>query len=225
MAITYRIEQDELAWDHDSPRDWDNLGTMVCFHRRYNLGDVQESRHVGSWLADMLESLDIPNCDQYGNYTDHWYYFINDLANNYPEAKEKAWDILDKHIFMLPLYLDDHSGITINTTGFSCPWDSGQLGFIYVTKADVRKEWGKQRISKKLEQLIYKNLRAEVEVYDQYLTGDVWGYVIEDRHGEVLDSCWGFYGYDYCEQEVKKIVKYYQTEESEELIELQSTVR
>ena len=25
-----------------SPREFDNLGTMVCFHRRYNLGDETE---------------------------------------------------------------------------------------------------------------------------------------------------------------------------------------
>ena len=28
----------------DSPRDWDNLGTMVCFHPHYSLGDVQLKR-------------------------------------------------------------------------------------------------------------------------------------------------------------------------------------
>ncbi len=38
-------------------------------------------------------------------------------------------------------------------------------------------------------------MRGEVEVYDQYLRGDVWGFeVIED--GEVKDSCWGFFGFD-----------------------------
>jgi hypothetical protein len=29
-------------------------------------------------------------------------------------------------------------------------WDWGQVGWIYVTKADVLKEWGKKRMSKKL---------------------------------------------------------------------------
>lgn len=31
-----RISQDE---NPDNPREWDNLCTMACFHRRYNLGD------------------------------------------------------------------------------------------------------------------------------------------------------------------------------------------
>jgi len=35
----------------------------------------------------------------------------------------------------------------------------------------------------------------------QYLTGDVWGYVIEDSEGNEHESCWGFYGQSYCKAE------------------------
>ena len=35
-CVTFDISPDEMA---DSPRSWDNLGTMVCWHRRYQLGD------------------------------------------------------------------------------------------------------------------------------------------------------------------------------------------
>ena len=38
----------------------------------------------------------------------------------------------------LNLYLYDHSGITMNVSGFPCPWDSGQVGFIYMTKKNLR---------------------------------------------------------------------------------------
>ena len=38
MTCTLRIIQDE---DPVNPRlDFDNLGTMICFHKRYNLGDA-----------------------------------------------------------------------------------------------------------------------------------------------------------------------------------------
>ena len=30
--------------DPESPRTWDNLGTMVCFHKRYELGDKTDYR-------------------------------------------------------------------------------------------------------------------------------------------------------------------------------------
>lgn len=54
-----------------------------------------------------------------------------------------------------------------------------------------------------------KYLKSEVETYDQYLTGDVYGYVIEDKEGEELDSCWGFYGEEYCLEEAKSIADWH----------------
>src|SRR5271166_4140206 len=42
-----------------------------------------------------------------------------------------------KVIAILPLYLYEHSGMTMNTTGFSCRWDSGQVGWAYITKASA----------------------------------------------------------------------------------------
>lgn len=169
-----RIFQDESP---ESPREWDNLGTMVCFHRRYDLGDKHD-----------YKSSDYDSWD---------------------EMKGAIMENEDIHT-ILPLYLYDHSGITMNTTGFSCRWDSGQVGWIFVSKEKVEKDCGKDCDVEKI-------LRGEVETYDQYLTGDVYGYkvykVTECDHGheheEELDSCWGFYGEDECISEAKGIVEYY----------------
>ncbi len=87
----------------ESPREWSNMGTMVCFHRRYNLGD--------------------------------------DHGLSVESAKKLASKVEKSGGVVLPLFLYDHSGITMNTTGFSCPWDSGQVGFIYVDAETIRKEY------------------------------------------------------------------------------------
>jgi hypothetical protein len=154
--------------DHNplNPREEnDNLGTMVCFHRRYDLGDKHNFR-------DPDDFVDFLKCNP---------------------------------SFCLPLYLYDHSGITISTSPFSCPWDSGQLGWIYVTKEAIRKEWGKKRVSSQLSKIVIKNLEAEVMEYDQYLTGDIYGFnlidEVLDEDGDLfeeidVDSCWGFFGSD-----------------------------
>ena len=68
----------------------------------------------------------------------------------------------------------------------------------------VRKEYGWKNITKKRREQIREYLRGEVETYDQYLTGDVYGFeyqevlVYPDGREEVVeeDSCWGFYGSD-----------------------------
>mgnify|MGYP001428497464 CR=1 FL=1 len=142
----------------ENPRDWDNLGTMVCWHRRYLLGD----------------------------------------EHNFESPEKFFREVNHKNAIILPLYLYDHSGITMNTTGFHCPWDSGLVGFIYVKKEKIREEFGVKRVTKKIRKIVEECLVNEVKIYDFYLRGEVFGYVIEEN-GEVIDSCWGFYGLDFKE--------------------------
>ena len=92
---------------------------------------------------------------------------------------------------ILPLYLYDHSGITMNTSGFSCAWDSGQVGWIYADYDMIRDNYGEvtpETISKA------KNLlESEVEEYDHYLTGQCYGYKLYENDSEI-DTCYGFLG-------------------------------
>ena len=58
-----------------------------------------------------------------------------------------------KGFTMLPLYLYDHSGITMSISPFSCPWDSGQVGWIYCTPDAISKNFGslsKENIEKSI---------------------------------------------------------------------------
>ncbi len=174
----YRVKiiQDEVT---ESPREWDNLGTMVCWHRRYDLGDEQPCENAQEYLRSMA-------VDYVGAYD-------GDLI---PEKDIQR--ILDKHFLILPLYLYDHSGLSISTGAFSCSWDSGQVGYIYVEKTKAIEECGDLEIVK--DQLL-----GEVKTYDQYLDNDIWGFAIEKREHcnscdhdewEYFDSCCGFYGSD-----------------------------
>ena len=159
---TITIEQDS---NPESPRSWDNVGTMIAFHGRYTLGDEGHGfRHEDYRGWDEMEAAIVK---QYG-----------------------------KGCVILPLYLYDHSGITMNTTGFHCKWDSGQVGFIVASAAKLRENYMVKRLTPKHRERATALLRGEVEVFDQYLTGDVYGFVVKDDDGEVTDSCWGFYGSD-----------------------------
>jgi hypothetical protein len=107
----------------------------------------------------------------------------------------------DEVIACLPLYLYDHSGLTISTGPFSCPWDSGQVGWIIATRESL--ESGGHDVDKLEVAKVEEWLRGEVEAYDQYLRGDIWGFVVREKpcetcggEGEQGDSCWGFYGDD-----------------------------
>ena len=41
-------------------------------------------------------------------------------------------------------------------------------------------------------------MRNEVKTFDQYITGDVYSFTVEDEDENVIDSCDGFFGSD-CE--------------------------
>lgn len=201
-GYTIEIERDEF---NDSPRDWDNLGTMVTWHRRYPLGDEQPKSDVDNWLSNMVDIHVEPPRGKDGYVTKQWDDFIDDLEAGYKNAIDKAWKLLQSHIVILDLYLYDHSGLTMSTSPFSCPWDSGQVGFIYATKEDIRKEYNVRRISAKTLKKAISVLESEVKMYSQFLQGDVWGYLVE-KGDEFVDGCWGFYGHDYCLSEAKNIV-------------------
>lgn len=171
-TIDYKGYKIEIHSDSDdsgeSPRDWDNLGAMVCFHRRYELGDKNHGFSSPDEFTEFLQSN-------------------------------------KKSIIAIPLYLMDHSGITMRAgravSDFiacdSAGWDWGMVGYIYVTYDNIRKEYNKKRVSKQLKDRVYKHLCQEVETYDQYLTGDIYGYMVINPDGEDIDSCWGFYGHDH----------------------------
>ena len=91
----------------------------------------------------------------------------------------------------LPIYIYIHSGIAISTAPFSCHWDSGFLGYYYVTRERVIKEYGS--ITPENIQDAENRARAELETFGMYVSGDVYGFTIE-KAGEVIDSHWGFYG-------------------------------
>jgi hypothetical protein len=44
-----------------------------------------------------------------------------------------------------------------------------------------------------------------INEWNMYLEGDVWGYVVKDENDNELDSCWGFYGLDTCEDEGRSV--------------------
>lgn len=151
-GYTIKIVRDD---DVESPREWDNLGKMICFHNKYNLGDKHD--YTQEQLRDIVKRKDV---------------------------------------IALPLFLYDHSGITMSTGEFSCQWDSSQVGYIFVDFEAIKKEYSVKIITKQLRETVITVLTGEVETYDDFLTGNVYGYEVEDSEGEFIDSCYGYYGDD-----------------------------
>jgi len=176
-GFTLEICTDE---DTDSPRDWCNTGTMVCWHSRYILGDLQPREEPIKWLVGLLvqegllaqEELDVEP----------------DLS------MDELLELAKERFVILPLYLYEHGGITMRTESFGALWDAGQVGWIYARKGAAN-----------LEEL----LQVEVKTYDQYLTGDVWFFCMMDTGGEIIEALGGIYGRDALREEVTRAISDY----------------
>jgi len=167
----------------ESPREWDNVGKLCCFHSRMN--------------------------------------FPNEGNITIEEAKEIEADKSGKYI-CLPVYGFNHGMFAVSTEPFSCPWDSGKLGIIYIeVKEGLKRMWGDKakRLSKKRREQILECMKHEIETYNQWLIGDICGFeayhIIKDDEGcdngdeEFVDSCWGFYDEKDAISEAKSAIDYF----------------
>lgn len=216
-TITYRGYKIEIHYDSDpeSPREWDNLGTIVGFARRHHIGDKQPKCEPSEFLCGLARDADssIEEIEDRVQDVENYFYryeqptrLAERIATQYlAQRREQA---LDDNYVLLPVYMYEHGNIALSTSSFSCPWDSGQVGYIYVSKEKVVEEYGDWTAETVAQAT--KLLEGEVETYSQYLNGEVYGYVIEDGGGEETEegSCWGFYGMDYCIEEAKGMVDY-----------------
>ena len=127
------------------------------------------------WLADAIrENLSIPQCQS----------------------------LLYPYLVSLPLWVYEHGGITMSCGDRSYPyndrWDSSCAGWIVMSKDSVMDNLAATEENWRTKAI--ECMRGEVELYDHWLTGSVYGYTLmeetaPDEWTEV-DSCWGFYGAD-----------------------------
>lgn len=208
-----------ICFDHDpmNPRkEFDNVGEMYCWHRRNTLGDHMPSCSPSEQLIALLRmTSDWPLVDKRlermdakaekhspfpgsAHYAEYW--------RLHEQARDKYINYyLKRHYVHLPLYLYDHSGLTISDKPFGCTWDSGPVGFIVVSVDKLRKEGlmtPDARLAPKTRKRIENVLRGEIEQYDAYLQGQVYGFKqqVSDDDGDTWvteDSTWGYYGYDH----------------------------
>lgn len=200
----------------ENPRtDWDNADVMFFQHRRYTLGDkdaedpfedINEVDLGEYWIAedtiDFVRNMLGKWCDVIaaedplrigGDYrrAEAAYRWISGQEGEFDDERtvqRLRYDIA----ICLPVMMYDHSGITIwhgsqNPAQDSAGWDSGLIGFHYITKDAVEKEWNGDL------EAAQRYMDATLKTYDSYLHGDVYSYVVDDDG----DSCGGFIGSDY----------------------------
>ena len=197
MKYTLEVKAADYA---ENPREWKNFCTMICWHNRYFLGDKHHFSNPLLFMSALYE----------GVMGENW--FDNHKIDNWSDIFKALQE--SNLILIKAIYLYDHSGITVSTSRaypYNDHWDSCITGFIYVTKKTILEETG-LATEETWKDVAEDFIKAEMEVYDQYLRGDVYGYTLTrtvvkqekcPHCGEVIreyedeeydDSSWGFYG-------------------------------
>lgn len=189
-----RIEPDTCA---ENPReDADGrVGTMVSLEW---LADAAcevdpEIEHLSDKIDDMWDNDE--------EYTPEYQLRISARGNRIADA-------IAKSMFILELHYSEHGpqcSLSVGTTWVTgADEDDSVDGYIYVTREQAAKAYGIDEWTPETEQRVMTYLQGEVEIYDKWMQGDVYGFICEELYegddpdsGWVeIDSCWGFCGSD-----------------------------
>jgi hypothetical protein len=98
---------------------------------------------------------------------------------------------------VFPLYLYRHGSDYISTSyqelkacdpqGF----DSACMGLAYLSKKEVRQEYGWKVLTKRRIKALFDQLKGEVEDMNTYLSGSVYGVIVMELESETEESVWG----------------------------------
>ena len=124
-----------------------------------------------------------------------------ELANALREDPEE--EPLGEPLIGLSVYVYEHSGVAISTRPWTgrahhAEWDSGQSGFIYITKKTALDWQGGKRLTKAKLERVYKSLESVVEEYSKWCNGETYFYIVEDEDGnDTAIGCGGYIGTEY----------------------------
>jgi hypothetical protein len=149
----------------ESPREWSNLGYFITVDRNYNSPDNMPT----------LISIVKETGEEAENQAEHM------------ELIKKEFEAMgsDKIVKIYPVSKYEHSGVAYQL-GTSHGFDYSNNGFYIITKQS-QKEIGTK--TKDFEKVI----KDEINTFNKWLNGYVYGFTLYDKDGELEDSCGGFY--------------------------------
>lgn len=126
-------------------------------------------------------------------------------------VRARSLTLFGEAVAVLPIRVDDYgsSGVRVGETD-----GENANGVFYVTDKRLTELCG-TGAEYHTREWAEKALRGELEVWQQYFDGDVYGYVVADDKGNHVDSCWGFYGQSYAEEEGREAFEHTLTQQAE----------
>ena len=209
QGLTIKVSQDD---DVQGPQEWgdDNI-FLVAYHRDFSVDAPRKTLPKEQWTISDHKSVCTEcgqrnftsskengnTCGRCGRNSRIDKVFHKETKGKPMFSKNELIAFLQKrtydynfdfkafHVFPLEAYI--HSGVSLALSHEgNFPdrrWDVSQLGAVLIAKTEARTN-AKAR----------KMAQGYIETWNDYLSGNVYGYQIEDTEGNEIESCWGFYG-------------------------------
>ena len=185
----------ELIYDQHAtnPRECDNLGTILI------------APNKSHWIASRDDVVDTSICLGKNPY-EHW----NNIRREQLNLKKS--DIAIAY----PITKYEHGEISLQL-GYKQGWDYGVVGFVYITKETLRKEYGVKRITKSIIERAENHLRDELDTLTRWVNGDCYGWQIKEyaltddgldwEEVDTLDACWEYFGKEQALDDMQNMLK------------------
>jgi hypothetical protein len=185
----YNLSDSEARGQSDAAKKHGGSATVKEFFDRL-VRDAFTEEEIAARAERHHVDLDIPT----------WW---ESYVANSGEETEILKEMARERYVILSVHMHRHSGVTLNTSGFRSDWDSGQVGWIYVSYEKVREVYGDT--SEETLQIVHDVLETEIDVYSTYVAGEAVRYVTTDpQTGETVDRGAGFINEDLCLQEARR---------------------
>lgn len=181
----------------DSPREWDNISTLLTWENGYYSPDKNDYVDFETFMEDMGVDFDI--------YEDE----IEDKIDDLVEVAEQ------NGIILFPVYQHGYSGYEIeyNLDGYG-----SLVGVMFADKDYILKNTYITE-NDNIRERVQNCFNAELDDYNLYVNNEIMQYAVYDLLGNCKDSCCGFFGLDINENGIKEDID---IDNSEELGEFNS---
>ena len=106
------------------------------------------------------------------------------------ETMQQGKKLFDGYWFF-PVYAYIHSGVSLQLKRwFNCvPQGHNEFDVSFKGFALIKRQKGSWN-----ENIAYSQAEGLLETWNDYLHGNVYGFICKDANDENIDSCWGYYG-------------------------------
>jgi hypothetical protein len=224
-TIEYKDHIIEIHHDDcpESPLEWDLFGSFEFFNSRYGSTELSHLLcNAYDMRQDKLSARELANlCLKHGGreaYRD-WAAYMPNPKDRFLNISEFVWEFASDHTDGSAEFLIDRlteMGWIIKPMT-TCRFQAGITecdperadAVVYASPSKILSEFGGD-----VERAL-NCIESEIETYNQWAAGEVYGYEIKRityEDGEqcidedTVDSCWGCYGWNYCMSEAKLAV-------------------